>query len=815
MFAGTLVVGAQEVPSRPPVTEATQAGTQEDGEAGARRGILVGGFFLNAGGEAGFRYDDNIFATPRGKVDDLIAIIAPFVSIRSGWARHEIVLDAGATIGRYLDNSAEDFEDYSVGGEGRYDLGGGSNLFGGARFSREHESRESTDDVSGRVPTIYRKTDTFAGTNLQFGALNLRLGGTFERYDFDDVAAGMGGRINNDDRDRNIFEAGSRIGYRVSREFEPFLQFAANWRRYDLRVDDFGFDRDSRGLGAALGTRFFLGPRLEGEVLAGFMRQSYQDGAFRTRTVADFGGRLNWRVARGTRLRLNVDRSIEETTVVGSSGDLNTTGSMTLEHAIARDLVISASASYGNSKFAEVRRFDKLASVGTGLKYFVTPNVYAAVDYQFIRRESNVPAGNYDENLVYFRLGAELANLYREVEDDTARDWGFYGGAQASFGQVGTRLTGPRGAGGSLAADFGDSGWGGGGFVGYGVTLNSFYFGLEADAEGNSTEWRHARLPGGRVFGVEKGASYGGSVRIGTWLPYGALVYGRVGVVRTRFDTDYQTASGREFDRTDRKYGIRGGGGIEAPLTNRSFLRLDYTYTDYQDYEVVTPSATDRFENNESLLRVGVGYRLQDLPGRDTSGDRPRPRFAGFYGGVQGGYGTLDTINEGPRQAGSTLEADRAGSGPQGGVFAGYGAVFAGIYLGAEIDAGYSGIDWSISRDPDRRIYSVDQRESFGAGARIGYVFDGRTLVYGRVGVTRTKFDTEYSNGGVFSQREDTMTGLRVGGGVEVPATEHVFLRFEFNHLTALDTYSVDYNGGTDTFRNRVSNLSVGVGYRF
>lgn len=782
-------------------------------DARLKRGMLVGSFVLDAGAEVSAQYDDNIFATSRNKVDDIVTTVSPFLSLQSVWQKHEIKLDAGAAIGRYADRTSEDFEDLSAGIEGRYDLTGGSNLFAGARASREHESRESPDDVSGREPTLYRRFETFAGTLQRFGATSIRLGGTWQRYDFDDVGA-LGGSINNDDRDRDIFELGSRVGYRIGGGYEPFVQGAVNWRRYDTSVDDFGFDRESSGLGVAAGLRFEVAPGIDGEVLVGYLRQNYHDAAFDNRSALDFGGRLSWRLAPNTRTTFSVDRTLEETTIIGSSGYLNTTASVSIDHAIARDLVLSASASYSNADFAGLDRVDEMMGVGAGLKYFVTPNFYVGTDYRFIRRESNVAAANFDENLITLRLGAQLADGYRDAGSAPPQPSGFYGGLQAGFGQLGSELDGPRGAG-TLSAEFADGGIAGGAFAGYGVTTNRWHFGLELEAEDGNAQWDHARLPGGRVYSVEKGASFGGALRLGRWLPYGALVYARAGIVRTEFDTEYQLASGMSFDRNDTKYGFRFGGGVEAPLSERFFLRMDYTHTSYQDYDVASNAGTDNFDNSESLFRLGVGYRLQDLPKAPDGSAEPTARFAGFYTGVQGGYGTLNTANIGPRDAGSTLYADRGGSGYTGGVFAGYGHLFGDVYLGVEVDASLSGMEWEIARDPTGRVYSVEQKESFGAAARLGYLVMQRALIYGRAGATRTRFNTKYAEGANFVDQDDTITGLRFGGGVEVPATDSLFLRFEYSVVTALNTYRVNYNSGVDSFEHDLSLFQVGIGYRF
>lgn len=810
---------AQQPPQAPPASQKTAAQSSQDSVKSAdsdknrRSGIPVGSFRLDAGVTLSETFDDNIFATPTGRINDRITTVAPFATLKSDWTRHALNVDASAAFGRYDEFSSEDFDDFSAGTDGRFDLGEKNNVFGGARFSRRHESRDSPDAVNGTEPAIYDDIEAHIGTFQQFGRVTLRLGGTVEDLDFQDVQ-GSGGQINNDDRDRVVYEAGTRIGYVISREFEPFIQAALNWRRYGENEDDFGFIRDSRGLGAAAGLRFKLGGGLSGEALAGYLRQSYSDGRFSDLDAFDIGALISWRPLPGTRFNISLDRAIEETTVAGASGYLNTAARLSMEHAITRSFTLGLFGSYAVADYQSFDRTDTLTGFGAELRYFFIPNLFIAVEDRFLRRDSNIDAANFDDNQIILRLGGQLSSGYRDGPGALAMDEiGLYGGLQGSHGHLGTELEGPRGAGGSLNADFGNSGFGGGLFAGYGASMDKWYVGFEVDGDTSEAGLSHDRLPGGRIFGVDKGPSIAGTIRFGRWLPAGALVYARAGVAYAEFDSFYRTASGRLFEQSDDRFGARVGAGIEVPLSNRLFGRFDYSFTDYRDYDVVYTNASDNFDNIEILARLGIGYRLQAIPGGMTDTDLPKPSFSGGYVGAQAGYGTLETVNVGPRQAGSVLNADRGGHGANVGIYGGYGLMLGDFFIGAELDGGVSDAGWQIARDPTGRTYSVEKDESFGASARLGYVLPYGTLIYARGGIVRTTFNTKYAFGGSSVDQDNTLNGLRVGGGIETPLTDQLFLRFDYTH-TSYDAYSVNYGAGTDTFDNEENVVLVGITYR-
>jgi opacity protein-like surface antigen len=135
--------------------------------------------------------------------------------------------------------------------------------------------------------------------------------------------------------------------------------------------------------------------------------------------------------------------------------------------------------------------------------------------------------------------------------------------------------------------------------------------------------------------------------------------------------------------------------------------------------------------------------------------------------------------------------------------------------LGVEIDAELSDLNWNVSRSTDR-VYSVERKESYGAGARLGVVVNDATLLYGRAGPVRTRFTTDYlrQDTGDHVIQDDRLTGWRFGGGVELPASDHTFLRLDYSY-TRYGDYSVDYASGVDSFDNSEALVRLGVGFRY
>ena len=161
IYATANFAGAQERDSIPVQQQASSKSAQEDVKPKA---VPLGSFLLYPDLTVSGVYDDNIFATPpRTEEDDYIMIVSPSALIKSQWSKHELSLGAGADIGRYATNSDEDYEDYWVEADGRYDFAARSNVFGGTRFIRDHEDRASPDDVNGVEPTTFDEYGGHAG----------------------------------------------------------------------------------------------------------------------------------------------------------------------------------------------------------------------------------------------------------------------------------------------------------------------------------------------------------------------------------------------------------------------------------------------------------------------------------------------------------------------------------------------------------------------------------------------------------------------------------------------------------------------------
>ena len=827
-------------------------------------GIPWGSFLLYPEVTLSATYDDNIYAERPLSVDrtyvteDVVYTLSPSLELKSNWKQHALNFDVGADFDRYQNHDSEDVNDYWLGFDGHYDLGPRTNIFGGARHSRDHEDRSTPGSLLTQVePTRYDHEEAHLGVAHEFGAFRLRVGGTWDQYDYKDGALASGSVVDTDYRDHDLSSLGVRLGYVLSPVYEIFGQFATDNREYDNLIPGQTFNRDSDGTRAAAGLRFTLQPqRLAGEVFAGVMRQDYDYSGFSDLSKPYFGALAVWKPTTLTTVTGFIDRSLEETTVFDgadyASGSLDTTYGFEVERRLTSKLSVNGRAAYTKSDFKDFDRSDSIIDAGAGLRYYVMPTVFVGADLRIIDRDSNDLAAQYSRNQVLVSVGYTPARSrdYSIIPEREAGApaapraqgvfSGFYAGAQLGHGGLTTDTYGPRGGGGFDAAIMGRFGASYGLFAGWGTEINNWYLGLELDGGDSDANWYHKKdKPKAPTVYVDKDASYGLSLRAGYQLDGGLLV-GKLGMVRTDFHTYYteNQYTGGAFNQDHTETGTRLGIGLEIPASRNLFVRTDYSYTRYDDYDVpyqsdVAATTTELFDTEDNVFSIGLGWRFGG--GRPEVATRSATELRGLYAGANLGHGTMATqltgthMDSGGAEGPYDFTGDFAKSGFTGGFFAGYGHTFSQVYVGLELEAEAANFSWDHERqtggDSDGgRDFAVEKRGGYGAGLRVGYALDNGGLLYGRIGAVQTRFNTIYKKGagvGSWIDRSDTLAGTRFGLGAEIPASENAFVRMEYSYTRYNDTvdFVTTHAGGANPddmhFDNSESLARLGLGFRF
>lgn len=179
-----------------------------------------------------------------------------------------------------------------------------------------------------------------------------------------------------------------------------------------------------------------------------------------------------------------------------------------------------------------------------------------------------------------------------------------------------------------------------------------------------------------------------------------------------------------------------------------------------------------------------------------------------FSGPYVGGYVGYDHV---------TINSDDTGeSGSKDGVafgaIAGYNVDMGNLVLGIEGEIG----DASTS-DTETDLFVLGDQGKISAnldlfiGARAGVKVSGNALVYVKGGYANTKVNVAYDdNDGFTFDESDDLSGFRIGGGVEIAATDRVSFRAEYRYSQYSEYKYQGVATGLDANRHQVLFAAVG-----
>ncbi len=379
-------------------------------------GVRVGSFKLFPELQLDEIYNDNIYAANAsiGKQGSFVQLIKPTLDLRSDWNNHMLNFFARGAFGFYSASSMENYQDFSVGADGRIDIQRNWNIYGGGSFNRRHEERGTPNAITGAFePNKFDQIVGNLGYYQRFNRISLRLDGRIDNYHYLDSGPGpVAGAIFNWDRDRTEFRESLRLGYEFLPGFEVWARGSMNQRRYANGVDSQGFARNSSGFDVVGGVAIDLGGITSVELFAGYVQQDYVDGRYPSIMAPTFGVAAYWNPIRELWVKPFLRRTIEDSALTSTAAYLNTAMGIDVDYRMRPNIRLDGHFDYAiadyNAISGAAQRYDQYFTFRAGVMYLPTPNFYLGPTYQFIHRTSNQVGSDYDQNTITLRLGARM-----------------------------------------------------------------------------------------------------------------------------------------------------------------------------------------------------------------------------------------------------------------------------------------------------------------------------------------------------------------------------------------------------------------------
>jgi hypothetical protein len=365
-------------------------------------GIRAGGFLIFPSVTVDGAYNDNIFASDDNEESDFIFTFGPRIDVRSNFPRHGLNFTVQSDIGRYVDNTDENFVDYGTALTGRLDVTRATRLVGGLQYDHGHESRDDPEDPGVDVadePVEFDQYGGNVGVEQDFNRFNVAVRGDVQRRDYDESEEA--------DRDRTVLGGRLRTGYFISPRINAFVQGGV--RREVRDTSEAGappIKRDNNVYDIRVGTAIDITGLLFGEVSVGWEFQEFDESELDSEHGLAYGAGLTWNPTQLTSLRLNGSGGFEPSDV-GASNFRNGVA-LRVDHELLRNVLIGGEVAYRRDDFQDTGRTDNRFDVGPDITYLLNRYLSVGAGYTFTTRDSDDSSREFTRNLIAVRLRAQL-----------------------------------------------------------------------------------------------------------------------------------------------------------------------------------------------------------------------------------------------------------------------------------------------------------------------------------------------------------------------------------------------------------------------
>jgi hypothetical protein len=370
-------------------------------------GIQYNSIFFYPKLTTGLLFDSNVYASNTNPRSDAALIFSPELTIRSGPKTYgydpnpqpfSYEFNIGADIYRFRNITTENRENAHAKlvthAEFAHDL-----IFDTAfEAARKHEERgSSSSPIDARNPVPYWDLKGELALTKKFNRFGTTFDATARRLTYGDVDSFSGVPLDQSWRNGNIFTGSIKPFYEFSPGYRAFFLLQANTRNY---AGTGTLNRDSNGYIIRGGLDFVVSPLFYGTAEIGYLSQSYDNPAIPPIDGLSFSGRATWLMTKLMTATFSAERTVAETTTPDFNGMLRTSFGARIDYELLRNLILYAEPKYIDEEFPGTTRRDKLAKVSAGFDYLMNRRLKLGLRYDFIDRNSTIPAYTYDEHVV-------------------------------------------------------------------------------------------------------------------------------------------------------------------------------------------------------------------------------------------------------------------------------------------------------------------------------------------------------------------------------------------------------------------------------
>lgn len=316
-------------------------------------------------------YSTNVFNRPEAESDATLFIM-PTIQMKADFLPHRLDFVAQSTLRRFATFKSEDSEEFDITVDGALEVSSTSQITATADFANLIEPRSSVGTVADAAePVSYRRLDTTLGLDLELGRIRVAPSANYQMLDYAPLSRINGTPVEQSFRDTDATRATLRISYDFSDMFAAFASGSISAIHSGSAPRD--VRRDARSTVAMVGLKGSLTPLLAGEIGVGYQTRSYELPIYRDFSGMTFAADLQWFVTPMMTLRLQADRSFQNSGFREVAGILTDTAKLTGYYDPLRNLRLSLTASYENGRYREVDTRTRRQTARLSAEYRMSP----------------------------------------------------------------------------------------------------------------------------------------------------------------------------------------------------------------------------------------------------------------------------------------------------------------------------------------------------------------------------------------------------------------------------------------------------------
>lgn len=369
-------------------------------------GVRLGGFRLNGSVEAGAGYDSNLFGRPSNVTGDGYATEAGNVSLNSDWTRHAVGVSASMESRQYFTQNDLDWNDYNIGGFGRYDFSADTNVDVAYRHYQQHFDVYNFDVQAAGIarPVPYNSDEVQATTSTRFNRVGLLATGLYRTFRFEDVNLGTARTaVSLNDFDTAIGAVGATYALSEGRFLTAIV------RLQDIKYSNaISRARDSLTWEGLLGFQYDFDGFWQGRIGVGWRQRNYE-GNIKTLEGLALEGSLTYIPTQLTTVTFSAARTIEESIRRDAVSYLRTTAALRVDHEFLRNVILGGEVRADRREYDSPRQKATDGVLQFDARYLLNRNIALVGTYAYSQRLENTGGfQEYDRNLIQLRLRLAL-----------------------------------------------------------------------------------------------------------------------------------------------------------------------------------------------------------------------------------------------------------------------------------------------------------------------------------------------------------------------------------------------------------------------